>query len=163
MARTRSLEAPAQSDVYFGMVLCSFFAILVAIGLLVWEMTDYGWTSTPTAIAAPNLPKVPTRAPENTPTAMAPVVEQNKPAVAALTPSETPAPAPAVIPAPIVPPVVAVKPETPAPVAAPSPIPSTLVISPKPTTPTAPPAPAPVEAPKPTSSGPVPGFQLPKR
>ena len=40
MARTRPVEAPASSDVYFGMVLCSFFAILASVALLHWITTD---------------------------------------------------------------------------------------------------------------------------
>ena len=63
MARSRTVDAPATSDVYFGMVFCSFLAILAAVGLLAWELTNsYGWETTPAPLAAPNLPKVPARA-----------------------------------------------------------------------------------------------------
>ena len=154
MARSRTVEAPATSDVYFGMVLCSFFAILVAVGLLVLELTGtYGWETTPAALASPNLPKVPAReAAKAEGGAQAPV--NDKP-IAALTPNETPAP-------------VEKKPDataktdpvpaaTPSKVLPPGPIPSTLTINPKPATP------SPVPPPVPTSTGPTPGFQLPKR
>jgi hypothetical protein len=146
MARLRTVEAPARSDVYFGMVVCSFVAMLVAIGFLVAEMTfTYDWQSTPPAVAAPALPAKPTRtvATPGGGTTLAPA-EAPKPAVA-LKPEETPPPPTAVVPI------------------APAPIPSTLTAKPSPA-PTAPAVPAP-ESPKPvtTSSGPTPGFQFPKR
>lgn len=143
MARLRTVEAPARSDVYFGMVVCSFVAMLVAIGFLLAEMTfTYEWQSTPPALAAPALPNKPAR------TAAAP-------GGTTLAPVETPKP------------VVALKPEeTPAPpteAAPPAPIPSALTAKPSPA-PTVPTVPAP-ETPKPapTSTGPTPGFQFPKR
>lgn len=143
MARMRTVEAPARSDVYFGMVVCSLVAMLVAVGLLVAEMTfTYDWQSTPPAAAAPALPAKPARtaaAPGGT--TLAPV-ETPKPVVA-LKPEETPAPPTATVP--------------------PAPIPSTLTVKPAPA-PTLPAAPAP-DAPKPTvaPSGPTPGFQFPRR
>ena len=137
MARSRTVDAPATSDVYFGMVLCSFLSILAAVGLLAWELTNsYGWETTPAALAAPNLPKVPAMATAKAEgSAQAPVEE--KP-VAALTPNETPAPVSAIV--------------------EPVPIPAILTVKPNPPTP-APATPAPV----PASTGPTPGFELPRR
>jgi hypothetical protein len=146
MARLRTVEAPARSDVYFGMVVCSLVAMLVAIGLLVAEMTfTYDWQSTPPAIAAPALPVKPARATAATPGgATLTPVETPKPALA-LKPEETPPPPADAVPAP------------------PAPIPSSLTVKPSPV-PAGPAIPA-VEPPKPSpaSNGPTPGFQLPRR
>ena len=137
MARSRIVDAPATSDVYFGMVLCSFLAILVAVGLLTWELTSsYGWETTPAALSTPNLPKVPARVvAKSESTAQVPV--EDKP-VASLTPNETPAPVPSIV--------------------EPAPVPAILTIKPT-VTPPAPTNPAPV----PASTGPTPGFELPRR
>lgn len=144
MARLRTVEAPARSDVYFGMVVCSFVAMLVAIGFLVAEMTfTYDWQSTPPAIAAPSLPARPTRT-AATPTGGTTLVpaESPKPAVT-LKPEETPPPPAETIP--------------------PAPIPSAITAKPTPA-PTVPVTPSPEPSkPTTTSSGPTPGFQFPKR
>ena len=145
MARSRTVDAPATTDVYFGMVFFTFLAVLTAVGLLAWELTSfYNWESTPPALAAPNLPKVPERV-KPPATAMIPLAE--KP-LANLTPAE-----------PTTTPTTTIK--------EPAPIPSALTVVPalKPT-PTTPATTVPAEKPAeqtPAMTGPRPGFQIPRR
>ncbi|MFO0935987.1 MAG: hypothetical protein U0798_05655 [Gemmataceae bacterium] len=152
MARSRTVEAPASADVYFGMVFFSFLAVLTAVGLLAWELTSfYSWETTPPALAAPNLPKVPERV---KPAAQAMIPVEEKP-LASLTPTEAPAPKPATT------------------IVEPAPIPSVLTVKPAPAaatpTPAVPQAPAQVvpteitPAPPAAPAGPRPGFQIPRR
>ena len=150
MARSRAIEAPARNDVYFGMWAFTLFAVLVAVGLLCLELTDYGWTSTPPAAAAPNLPNVPARvAPSAGATAMA------EPAPVA--PAPKMAEAPNVAEAPKSEPAAAEPVKLP-----PAPIPSTVTAATKPPE-TIPTRPVNDTAKPVVPAGPIPGFELPGR
>lgn len=150
MARSRAIEAPARNDVYFGMWAFTFGAIVVAVSLLCLELTDYGWTSTPPAATAPNLPNVPARvAPSPAANAMAepapaaPAPKAPEPANVAEAPKSEPATVePLKLPPARIPPSVTTATKLPE------------------TVPTRP-ANDPVKPAPP--AGPVPGFELPRR